>query len=136
LENGIEISLALFIAVIARIGIGMLWYSRLLFGKKWMALINKSQSEINQESAKKMYLLEAGASLLMAYVLERVLVAFQVKTLTDATLTALWIGVGFMMMGSLGDYLFLKRSKALYFINNGYQVVSVIVMAIILVKWG
>ena len=136
MENGIEISVALLIAAAARMVIGMLWYSRLLFGKKWMTLIGKTQSEMNKEGATKMYLLEAGASLLIAYVLERVLVAFQVKTIAEAVLTALWLGVAFMMMGSLGDYLFLKRPKALYFINNGYQVVSLIAMAIILVKWG
>lgn len=137
MNSGIEISLAMLIAAAARMLLGWFWYSRILFAKQWKRLTGRDEKDLKKMSpATKLYLFELGASLLIAYMLGNIVGLFSAESVVDGATVGLWVGIGFVLTTTLGDYMFAKRPKELYFINNGYQLVSLVVMGIILALWS
>jgi hypothetical protein len=129
--------LAILVCVVVFMVIGALWYSPILFGKKWMSITGKSEKDIKQESAGvwKAYLISALGALVMAYVLAHILHYVQADTALKGLQTGFWVWLGFVVTSNLGGILFEGRPKGLYFIYNGYQLVSLLCMGIILTLW-
>lgn len=132
--NGIEINLSVIIAALAGMGLGMLWYSPLLFAKSWMRLVGKSPTDLKKVSLNKVYLLVFGANLLMAYVLFYFISLTGAKTIVDGAKISLIAGIGFVLPVSLIEYLFEGKPTRLFWVNNGYQLIVLIVMGILLVN--
>jgi hypothetical protein len=118
--------------------IGALWYSPLLFGKQWMKAMGKSQEEIQemQKDVWKSYLFSFLGALVMAFVLAHIIGYAKADTALKGAQTGLWMWIGFVITSSLGGILFEGRPKGLYFIYNGYQLVSLVVMGMILAVWA
>lgn len=117
--------------------VGALWYSSLLFGKPWMKAMGKSQEEIRdmQRGVWKSYIVSLLGALVMAFVLAHVIGYVEADTALEGARTGLWMWVGFVITTSLGGILFEGRPKPLYYIYNGYQLVSLVLMGIILALW-
>jgi hypothetical protein len=117
--------------------VGALWYSPLLFGKPWMKAMGKSQEEIQdmQRGVWKSYIVSLLGALVMAFVLAHVIDYVKADTVLKGAHTGLWMWIGFVITSSLGGILFEARPKGLYFIYNGYQLVSLVLMGIILAVW-
>ena len=71
--------LAVLIAALINIFLGMLWYSPAMFAKAWMASIGKTPEEISGNTAGVYYVINTVASLILAYVLA-MFVRFSVVT--------------------------------------------------------
>lgn len=130
--------LAVFVAAIASMVVGGLWYSPLLFGKKWMALTGKSASELSE--MKKGAPMAYGASfilgLIMAYILAHFVEYVGAVTVGDALQLAIWVWLGFVATVQFTSVLFEKRSPKMFLINTGYQLASIVVMSLIIVLWA
>lgn len=136
MEGGIVISLAMVIAAVLRMVVGYVWYSPLLFGKQWMRLTAKDTKSMNKKGIGKLYALEFLGGFVMAFMLGHIVTLYHTKSLIDGATIGLWIGIAFVLTTTLGDYMFNNRPRELYFINNGYQIISLILMGIVLAKWG
>lgn len=120
----------------ASVLIGWVWYHPRVFGTTWMRLANVTPEMA--ERGKKMMPLYAFvglcASMLVAYVMNYVGIAFQIYDWVGAVFElALWSWLGFVVPILLGSVLWEQRPLKLYFINVFYWLVSFIVMALILV---
>jgi hypothetical protein len=117
--------------------VGALWYSPLLFGKPWMKAMRKNQEELKemQKGVWKSYIMNLIGALVMAFVLAHIIQYAQADTALKGAQTGLWMWIGFVITTSLGGVLFEERPKALYFIHNGYQLVSLVLMGVILAVW-
>jgi hypothetical protein len=117
--------------------VGALWYSPLLFAKPWMKAMGKSQEEIQamQQGVWKSYFVSLIGALVMAFVLAHIIDYVKADTALKGAQTGVWMWIGFVITSSLGGILFEGRPKALYFIYNGYQLVSLVLMGIILALW-
>jgi len=126
--------LAIVVAALANIVIGALWYSPFLFGKVWMRASGKQDMG---KGAGKLYLLNAVASLLIAYVLVHAIryAAGDAATVAEGMMVAGINWLGFLVAGVLPVYLFEGRNKSLYFFYIAYQLVSFLVMGAILASW-
>lgn len=133
--------LAVIGAAAASMVLGGLWYGP-LFGKTWMGLSGMASAEL--EAAKrrgmaKLYLLTAVGSLVMAYVLAHSLIfasAYLNVTGPQAGLMAgFWSWLGFIAPVTLGTVLWENKPWRLWLLNNGYHLLSLLVMGAVVALW-
>jgi hypothetical protein len=86
--------------------------------------------------AASAYAIWAVGSFVMAYTLYRLLlVKIGTASIGQGLLTGLLIAVGIVIAGMAPSYAFAKKPPALFGIEVGYVVVSVLLMSAILVAW-
>ena len=117
--------------------LGGLWYSPLLFAKKWVALIGKSEEELKASagSMPMSYLLVLICGLITAWVLALVIGNFAPASAFDGAKIGALCWLGFAGTTSFGTSLFARKPKALWLIDSGFNLVSFIVAGVILTVW-
>jgi hypothetical protein len=132
--------LAVVVCAIASMVVGWVWYGP-LFGKTWMKAMgmnpNMSPEEMKsmQKDATPGYVAMVAGALVMAYSLDRVMSHFGVIGLQQALKVAGEIWLGFVATVFLGGVFFEKRGWTHYFLTVGFQLVNMLVYALILVSW-
>ncbi|MEK6955996.1 MAG: DUF1761 domain-containing protein, partial [Nanoarchaeota archaeon] len=66
---------------------------------------------------------------------KRLLNLLQTTSPINGAKLALWIWIGFVATVTLSSVLWENKSYKLYLLNNGYNVVNMVVMAVILTLW-
>jgi hypothetical protein len=115
--------------------IGAVWYSPLLFSKPWMKATGKSAEDMRRDGLGSGYIKMFIGALVMAYVLAHFVAYAQAETVAAGAVTGFWIWLGFVMTASLGLHIFEGRDPRLFWINNGYQLVSLMVIGGLLAAW-
>ncbi|HUQ81469.1 MAG TPA: DUF1761 domain-containing protein [Gemmatimonadaceae bacterium] len=117
--------------------LGGLWYSPVLFAKRWVALIGKSEEELkaNAGSMPMSYLMVLLCGLVTAYVLALVVGNFAPGSAVDGAIVGAICWLGFAATTSFGTGLFAGKPKALWLIDSGFNLVSFAVAGIILAVW-
>lgn len=132
--------LALLAAVAINMAVGYIWYGPNLFGKTWQKLVGLSDKDIKQSDTVTPMV----AMLLLAIVEVFVLLHFIKYTqffypeygdLSIGILTGLWAWAGFVAPAMVGSYMFARRRKKLLAIDAGYQLVVIVLAAIVLSVW-
>lgn len=128
---------AVFVSALVSMGLGFLWYSPVLFGKPWMKLMKYTEKSMKaaQQKMGPMYGLSFVASLVTAYILSFFINATAVASLLDGFQLAFMAWLGFEATVMLTDVIFGSKKWALFTINAGYQLVSLLIMAGILTYW-
>ena len=127
---------AVLICGVLNMIIGFLWYGP-LFGKKWEKLIGFTPEKRAKakEGMKKTYFAMFISSLVTAYTLFHFIwyAAPGSATLFISVKTALWAWIGIVIPISLTKHLFSpdKKPVSLLFIETGYHLASLIMMALI-----
>ncbi len=125
----------IFIAGIASVIIGMIWYNPRVFGTAWIDLSGMTPEQ--QERGKKNMPLRALfgllASMLVAYVMSYFAIAWGVYDWLGALELAFWIWVGFVCPVLLGAVLWEGKPIRLFLINSSYWLVTLAVMAVIII---
>ena len=125
--------LAVLVAAAVGFGIGGPWYA--FFSRSWLAAIGKTEAEVKQINAVIAYGGAFAASLMTAYVLALLIGLAQAQTSVHGALLGLWVWVGFVAAPNLPTYLFSRWRRELFFINNGYHFVTLLIMGAILGAW-
>ncbi len=128
---------SVLVAAVSNMIIGSVWYSPILFGKKWMKLMGKSKEDMEREKkgVDKLYLMMFVGALVTAYVMAHFINYVSAYDAWGGAQLGIWIWLGFVMTINLGAVLFEKRPTGLYWINNFYYLVSLTLMGIILAVW-
>jgi hypothetical protein len=131
----VEINIwAVLVAAASNMVIGTLWYGP-LFGKPWLKWSGISEMKM---TAVNLIILFVGA-FLMAYVLDHALIFGNayMKTggVSGGLMVAFWNWLGFIAVVTVGTVLWEKKPWALWLLNNGYWLVSLMVMGVILSVW-
>lgn len=127
--------LGVIVATLCAIGLGFLWYSPAVFGAVWLKLLKKYVKETPDMNRNMgpMYLQMVLGAFLTAFVLDMFINRLGVVTVAEAVVLALWLGVGIALPGRYNDVIFQGKRKKMFLIDAGYQVASLVVMAIVLV---
>ena len=127
--------IAVFLGAVSNMVIGSVWYSQIGFGKQWMKLVGISQKEIDAQKSQmpKTYGMAFIGAFITAYILAVILDLVGVTTVGDGLKVAFLIWLGFVATTTLSTVLFENKKTELYVLNNGYNLVSTLVMATILV---
>lgn len=132
-----EISLnywAVLVAMVASMLIGYGWYSMPIFGRKWMALIGKTEEELKRGQGPAM----GGAvilGLIQAYIFAHIVGYVGAETIGDGLLTGFWLWLGFPLTILGVQNLFAQRPFKLTLINAGYHLVQYLVFGAIFAVW-
>lgn len=122
---------AVLVSGVAYFMVGALWYG--VFAEPWMAGIGKTREDLQQKPTD--YIVSLLAEILVAFVIAIVLRAFAAVTIPDAIFVAALIWFGLSLMPTILHYTYEDRSFSLLAINKGYDLVGMILAAVILTLW-
>lgn len=131
--------LAVLVAAVISILVGMVWYSPAVFGKSWMKSAGISEGEINRAKKKGMsraYALMVLGSLVMAFVLAHFVAYASAANFAEGLQVGFWAWIGFVAPVVLGAVLWEGKPWSFYVINVGYQLVSLLLMGGLLATWA
>ena len=134
MEFGTINILAVVVSAIAAILVGFIWFSPPLFEKAWLEDIGRTREQIEGDSPLK-YLLAFIGSLLMAYILARLLDLVGGPSLEMGILLAVVVWVAFVAATSAANFAFAGRPVRLWLIENGNHLLTLLVMGVILGVW-
>lgn len=130
--------LAVLVAAIVSMILGMFWFSPAVFGRSWMKLSKINEKDIEKAKQKgmwKSYLIAFIATIVMAYVLAYLIELIGISTIKDGLWAGFFLWIGFVATTMIGMVLWEGKSWKLYFINVGFQLVSLLLMSVILAVW-
>ena len=129
---------AVIVATLVHFFLGGLWYSPLLFGKKFLQLINWSPQQIQQmesESHAKELAIAFVMSLILVYILAHFVHYTRATNAMGGIQTAFWLWLGFIVTTHVPTVIFERRSFGLFLINVAYQFVGCALAGVILAVW-
>jgi len=130
--------LALLASTIAIFVLGGLWYSPLLFAKKWMALQGKTPEQIAASGGSvsaMMYVQALLCGLLTSAAMLVVTTHLPDRNAIHGAIMGVICWLGFAGATSYGTALFSMKSKALWWIDSGYNLVCFVISGVILTAW-
>jgi Protein of unknown function (DUF1761) len=134
--------MAILVAVVVNFVIGFIWFTP-LFGKIWGKEMgyDPNMKPDNMVMVKGMVFMIIG-NFLFAWVLAHNIAAWmfvpgikEMSPLANGLMSAVFTWLGFYFPGHLGSTVWEKKSWKLFFINTGYSLVSLLVVALILTHW-
>lgn len=134
MEFGAINVLAVVVSAVAGMVVGFIWFSPPLFEKAWLEDIGRTREQIEGDSPLK-YLVAFIGSLLMAYIVARLLDLVGGPSLEMGILLAVVVWVAFVAATSAANFAFAGRPVRLWLIENGNHLLTLLVMGVILGVW-
>ncbi len=132
-----EVSLhlpAIAAAALARMIIGALWYSPVLFIKPWMEMTGVTHEQMRQRMPKGVGL-DLIASILMSFAMAYI-VGYSGAQGTDGGLSIAFLAwLGFIAASTLAPVQYEGKPWKLWLLNNGCLLISLMAMGAILASW-
>jgi hypothetical protein len=126
--------LALIVVAIVKFAIGAAWYAPQIFGKQWQAELGMTQEQVRANMVPAL-VAEAITDLVLAFFLIFAVRYAGANTLLQGAFVGFLVWLGFVATLTIPQVYYERRSWRLWSINNGYLVVSLIVMGAILGVW-
>ena len=117
--------IAVIVAAVASMVIGFVYYHPAVLGKRWQELIGRS---MDPSSAGMAYAYTAVGAVIAAFVVAQLIHWSDAYSIGGGAFVGAIGWLGFTATSSFADYLFSGRPWALYSIQNGYQLLSFVVM--------
>ena len=128
---------AVLVAGAAYFMLGALWYSKALFGNKWIKLVNidttnpdlkKGMGGMMLSTLVLVLIVSVGLALLIRMISfgDNYIYGIKLGLLTGLTFATTAVSI---------NYVYERKPANLYLINNGYHVVGHVLAATILVLW-
>lgn len=131
--------LAIIVAVMVNMAVGMLWYSKSFFGKEWAKLTGRKLEDMGKDPARSYTLTTAGA-FAQAYVLTHFVTYAAYfypayNNFSVGVFTAVWSWVAFVAVPQGVNTVFAGTRKKLWAINTGYFLVVLLINGVLLASW-
>jgi hypothetical protein len=128
--------IAVLVAALAYFALGALWYSPVLFSKRW---ISDLKLDVNDPKMKEGVGMTFGGSFVLMFVSCLAIAILAARMDLWGWMSGLKLGaicgVCFNAAGIGINYLYEKRPISLFLINAGYQIVGCIIAGIIICMW-
>lgn len=126
---------AIISAAAAKVLIGALWYSPALFLRNWLHLTGITEEEMKAGMGKAIAVDVVG-SLIMAFVLLHAVRYAGATTAAQGTAVGFFNWLGFVVVVTIGTVTYERKPFRLFLLNNGYLLISLLVMGAMLAAWG
>lgn len=128
----------ILVAAVVSLLLGAWWYSPFLFGKFWSRLTDISPHEKKEMRTKQKisYVINFVTSLLSAYILAYVIAYMGATTFLQGMEAGFWMWLGFVATVSVGLVIWENKPVFLYLLNNGYYLLSFLLMGGILAAFS
>ena len=128
--------LAVLVAAIAYFALGALWFSKPVFGGKWVALHQIDMNDPNMKKGVGAIMFGSFLLMLLATIgLAILVVRFHFYEVISGIKLGLFTGICFASTAISITFLYIKKPLAIHFIDNLYHVVGQIIAAVILCIW-
>ncbi len=124
--------ISLITAAILSMVIGIAWYSPSLMGSKWMKLVGLTEEDMKKSANPVMILKSFIVAIVTAYSLAYFINLTGSKDLIGGLKIGLWIWVGFIATTGFINTMYSKRDWQLFYIDYGYQLISILSMSAVL----
>lgn len=127
--------LAVVLAMVSSMVVGMIWYAKPVFGTKWAKLVNLDDKKM-QKGAAKAIGITVVVSLVTAYVLAHVAFLshnfFGNSFLVDSIMTAFWLWAGLTAARFITHDAFEQRPMELTLMNITHELVTLLTMGLVI----
>jgi len=123
--------LGVIIATVVATVLGMFWYSPAGFGKQWMSSLGFTKKDLAKAKSKgmgKIYFINLIATLVLAYVLSMFVKGLSASGFMEGAVVGFFVWFGFIATILLGSILWEGKPVQLYWINAGYQLITLLLM--------
>lgn len=128
--------IAVLVGTLAYFALGALWYSPVLFSKRW---ISDLKLDVNDPKMKEGVPMIFGGSFVLMFVSSLAIAILAARMDLWGWMSGLKLGaicaVCFNAAGTGINYLYEKRPISLFLINAGYQILGCIIAGIIICMW-
>jgi Protein of unknown function (DUF1761) len=122
-------------AAIAKIVLGALWYSPVLFINPWRRMTGITEEQMKAGMAKTL-VVDVVGSFVMAFVLFHAIRYAEATTVLQGLTVGFFCWLGFIAVATSTTVTYERKPFALFLLNNGYLLISLLVMGAILAVWG
>jgi len=128
--------LAVLVAAVGYFALGAIWYSKILFAPRWLALVKIDARDPNATKGMAAIMTTSFVTILVACIGLAILVAYlHLSTFSQGVKLGALTGICFGSTSISNSYLYEKRPSGLHFINGGYTLVGNIIAAVIICIW-
>ncbi len=124
--------LAVVVATVAGFALGSLWYSTMLFGKPWMKLVGIKPKDMKSANATRAYVGVGFLAFVLATAMGVLMSALVFDTWMQGLVLGVLVSVVFSAVPRAIHLLFERRSKRLFLINAGYDLVFLALAGVII----
>ena len=125
---------AVLAAALLKMIVGAVWYSPVLFGPRWSTLSGISNLEVKQR-LPKLLAFDFIASFIMSFVLLHAVHYAGATTVATGAAVGFFNWLGFVATVTYGLTLYERRPLGLFWIANGFQLISLLLMGAVLAIW-
>jgi hypothetical protein len=125
---------AVWILVVAQIGLGVLWYSPLAFGSEWMSFLNLTQPDTFQVNMIRGLITIVG-TVLLTYFFAWLLLHLEVAYLSEAVKVGFLLWLCVVVTEHAAHYAAQGVHFGVLLIDMGKTLVGILISAIVLVSW-
>lgn len=132
---GVTVSLvAILLAVLANMALGMFWYSEAAFGKQWMKLIGKEKSELSMGSKDIVAAIVVASftAIGLNSVLQFAQIVGDLSIITNIITTSFMITSTFALPIIFNEVIWEGRKFQHFLLNLGYHFTNYVLMSTIL----
>lgn len=126
--------LAILAAVVIKQALGAFWFSPALFGPAWCKLAGVSEAEMKAGLVKAL-IPDVIGSAVMAFVLVHAVHYAGAHNWAQGAAVGFFNWLGFVAVATLGSVSFERRPLQLYLINNGFLLLALVLMGVMLAVW-
>lgn len=126
---------AVLLSTIIFMAIGSVWYSPKVFYNTWVKLNGLDEAKMKGASPMKAMGGMFIGAFVTCYILAHVVSYAQADTFMEGLQTGFWMWLGFIGAVTIGDVLFAQRSWKVWFITNGYNLISLLCAGVVLALW-
>lgn len=125
---------AVFAAAVIYLVLGFLWYGP-LFGRRWMQLMQITPSGMNTGAMVKTTVASFIGAVVMLSMLARVVLWGGAATAASGAGIGALVWLAFVAAVMLNTVLYERRPWALYVLNTGYYLVSLVIAGALFAVW-
>jgi hypothetical protein len=115
--------------------LGAAWYSPVLFAKPWMAILGIRKNAPNKKSLLPGMIASLMGDLILAFALDHVVLWAHVGSVHGGAFIGFLMWLGFFAAPNLPQGIYENRPFKLFAINNGYWLVGLIIVGVLLAVW-
>ncbi len=125
---------AVAVATVAKFATGAVWYSPLVFGPRWRALVGVTPEAFRARAVPGM-ITDLLSGLVLAWVLANVLKFTGAVGLVPGARVSFFLWLGFVATPLLSTTVYEGRPLALFAVNAPYWLISMLIMGGIIGAW-
>jgi len=115
--------------------LGAAWYSPVLFAKPWMAMLGIQKDAPNKKSLVPGMISSLVGDFILAFALDHVIRWAHATTVHWGAFLGFLMWFGFFAAPNFPQGIYENRPFKLFAINNGYWLVGLIIVGILLAVW-